>query len=450
MKTSIDAAELPGGRLRVALVDDEAQLLSALQRQLEGEPISIETFNDSPRAAEVLSREEFALIVSDNIMPQLTGLDLFRRVMQVHPASRRILLTGQTDLNHAVEAFNAGVIHSFMHKPWAKDHLIATVRKELATYRAGKQEQREWARLEEVGKLRGARLVQTIKELKQTKTQLSLLEDTASLGQIDLSPGLRAATVLVVESHDPIRELIVNSLKQLDLIRTIGAADASGALEYLRNSRPVNFVLCDWTLPDMDGLAFLRLVRENGTLSANAAFILMASIEQKAMIEMAMRAGIRGYLIKPFHMHALVSQLENLVGAGSVDSSQLGALQQSTFLIANSHPYVRDQIEQLLATAGIRSVVTATLGLTAVRLLQERRPDCIIYDVNVLNPDWEQLRVTLAQMEHPPALLITGVLATQEDWRRLRNTGESNFLPGPFRQKDLIEAVLVAWSMRGG
>ena len=123
-------------RHRVACIDDEPALLSALQRVLAKEPVTVVTFQDPVQALAEIPKGEFALIVSDNQMPGMTGMELMTRLRDAQPSTRRVLLTGATDMSAAAEAVNAGILHGWLNKPWNRDQLIELVRGELARYEA--------------------------------------------------------------------------------------------------------------------------------------------------------------------------------------------------------------------------------------------------------------------------------------------------------------------------
>ena len=117
-------APAPEQQLKVLIVDDEDSILRALQRELRGQPYSVTACNDPHAALESVQREKFALIVTDNRMPGMTGIELLKEVKRVSPDTSRIILTGYTDLESAVRAINEGEINSFVSKPWEREQLI--------------------------------------------------------------------------------------------------------------------------------------------------------------------------------------------------------------------------------------------------------------------------------------------------------------------------------------
>lgn len=118
----------------VLFIDDEANILRALQRLLRNEPCRVITASRGSEALEVLDRERPQVVVSDQRMPETSGVDLLQSVRQRHPDVIRILLTGYTEMNVAVEAINRGEIFRLVTKPWNDEELKATLRQAFDTY----------------------------------------------------------------------------------------------------------------------------------------------------------------------------------------------------------------------------------------------------------------------------------------------------------------------------
>lgn len=118
----------------VLFIDDEANILKALQRLLRNEPCRVLTATRGAEALEVLDRERPQVVVSDQRMPEISGVDLLQSIRQRHPDVVRILLTGYTEMNVAVEAINRGEIFRLVTKPWNDEELKATLRQAFDTF----------------------------------------------------------------------------------------------------------------------------------------------------------------------------------------------------------------------------------------------------------------------------------------------------------------------------
>jgi two-component system probable response regulator PhcQ len=102
----------------VMLVDDEANVLSALTRALIDEPFEIITANGSTQALELMEGKTIKVIVSDERMVGMQGSELLAEVKRRSPQTVRILLTGHATLDAAMRAVNQGEIYRFFLKPW--------------------------------------------------------------------------------------------------------------------------------------------------------------------------------------------------------------------------------------------------------------------------------------------------------------------------------------------
>lgn len=120
---------------RILIVDDEEDILDALNRELENQSFEITTLTDPFAALEEIRKEQYSLIISDNKMPGMTGIELFEQVKNICPDTVRILLTGYADLESAIDAINKGEIHRFIAKPWDRDQLLEHVRQGLESSR---------------------------------------------------------------------------------------------------------------------------------------------------------------------------------------------------------------------------------------------------------------------------------------------------------------------------
>jgi CheY-like chemotaxis protein len=137
------------------LVDDEANVISALRRLLRQEGYRILTAESGEEALEILATQPADVVVSDQRMPGMSGAEFLGRVRDIYPDTVRLVLSGFSDLEALTDAINQGSIYKFISKPWDDDALRRILReafqvRELAgeTQRMGKELQRSNAELE--------------------------------------------------------------------------------------------------------------------------------------------------------------------------------------------------------------------------------------------------------------------------------------------------------------
>jgi PAS domain S-box-containing protein len=111
------------------LVDDESSVLSALKRLFRRDGYTILTAASGAEALELLAVSSVDVIVSDQRMPGMTGVDFLRRVKALHPHTIRMTLSGYTDLQSIIDAVNEGAVYKFLVKPWDDERLREHVKK---------------------------------------------------------------------------------------------------------------------------------------------------------------------------------------------------------------------------------------------------------------------------------------------------------------------------------
>ncbi|MFZ5471637.1 MAG: response regulator [Myxococcota bacterium] len=112
---------------RILVVDDEVSICIALARSLRREGYEVVFAHDPQAALELLRTTPIDLVISDQLMPQMTGLEFLKLVHDRHPDLIRIMLTGQADVETAIKAINQGEIYRFLTKPWDDAELKVTV-----------------------------------------------------------------------------------------------------------------------------------------------------------------------------------------------------------------------------------------------------------------------------------------------------------------------------------
>jgi response regulator RpfG family c-di-GMP phosphodiesterase len=115
----------------ILIVDDEAIVLSALKETLERAKHHVVACSSPRKALELVKQQDFAVIISDQKMPEMLGLDFLVETRQYRPEASRILITAVLALPTIVDAINKGEIYRFVAKPWLREELLATVRNAL-------------------------------------------------------------------------------------------------------------------------------------------------------------------------------------------------------------------------------------------------------------------------------------------------------------------------------
>jgi CheY-like chemotaxis protein len=119
---------------KILCVDDELNILLALQRQLRKQ-FHVESAMGAEQALATMQRDgPFAVIVSDLQMPGMNGLELLSRAQELSPDTIRIMLTGQADLTTAIAAVNKNSIFRFLTKPCSAEEITGTLQAAIDQY----------------------------------------------------------------------------------------------------------------------------------------------------------------------------------------------------------------------------------------------------------------------------------------------------------------------------
>ncbi len=119
----------------VLFVDDEEYVLNAAARVFEDSGLHIVKTGTGEEALEIIRREPIAVLVSDNMMPGITGMELLQLVKTISPDTVKILMTAFSDLPTTIEAINRGEVFRFVVKPWDNQELLASVNDGIGRYR---------------------------------------------------------------------------------------------------------------------------------------------------------------------------------------------------------------------------------------------------------------------------------------------------------------------------
>jgi len=132
----------------ILIVDDQPEILNALERLLKEENV-VHTTTSGHQALDMLREHEFALILADQRMPLLTGVEFFTEAIRIQPDAIRILITAYADINASIEAINKGQIFQYISKPWEPEELRLIVRRAIEKYALLKENRELNRRLKE-------------------------------------------------------------------------------------------------------------------------------------------------------------------------------------------------------------------------------------------------------------------------------------------------------------
>ncbi len=127
---------------------------------------------------------------------------------------------------------------------------------------------------------------------------------------------------LVVDDFSTMRKIIKRVLDEIGYKNVAEAVDGVNALEVINEAKksgsPIQFVISDWNMPNMQGIDLLRACRSNGDYKHLPFMLVTAESEQTQIIEAA-KAGVSEYVVKPFNAATLKAKIERVYAKTSTD-----------------------------------------------------------------------------------------------------------------------------------
>jgi DNA-binding NtrC family response regulator len=166
----------------ILLVDDEPEILFSLKGLLRRE-FELHTAESGREALEVLERHAIHVIMTDQRMPEMTGVQLMHRAKTEHPEAIRIVFTGYADIKAVIDAINNGGLYRYITKPWDPDELIGVLHEATARYDELAERKRLLADLRNHVS-QGQKLVNDLRKMEQTGQAVNVdLNEFAETGR---------------------------------------------------------------------------------------------------------------------------------------------------------------------------------------------------------------------------------------------------------------------------
>jgi two-component system, sensor histidine kinase and response regulator len=267
-------------------------------------------------------------------------------------------------------------------------------------------------------------------------------EPAEAVRPLELS-ALRGIRVLVVDD---------NATNRMFLLRTLQTwgcrpAVASGGMEACdllghaaRTGEPIDLVLLDMQMPDLDGLATARRIRQDPS-TRNVTIIALTSISRSAMEHNADIA-FAAALPKPIKQSELLNAVTTALGTPGADAPSTET-ERARILVVDDNEANRIVAETVLRRAGYE-VHLATNGAEAIEAVRGIGPDLVLMDVQMPDVDGPTATVTIRNAEHPtrtvPILALTAAMSA-EDRERCLQAGMNGYVLKPLRRDQLLDAV---------
>lgn len=135
----------------ILIVDDQPEILSALQRQFK-ENYTVYSAESAHKGLEILKDKKVTVILSDQRMSEMTGVEFLAKSISKQPDAIRILVTAYADLSATIAAVNEGKISRYIAKPWEPDEIEIIIRESVEKYRLAEENKRLNQQLKDLNK----------------------------------------------------------------------------------------------------------------------------------------------------------------------------------------------------------------------------------------------------------------------------------------------------------
>lgn len=304
---------------QLLFVDDEPMILQSLS--LLFEDYAVHTATSGQQGLEILQQYPISVIVSDQRMPQMTGVEFLRQAKEIAPDAIRILMTGYSDLQSIIDSVNVGEVFRYVNKPWQAEKLKETIR-----FACSVAEQR--------------RLI--------TKEKPVVPSGGVSLG-IPAVESRRSEFELLFVDSNPSH---LQSFKEFFAPKYVchATSSPSEAIDILRRF-PIAVLVSEAILSEVDGADFLIAAK---AVQPEVVTVLMTSMKDaKTAVRLINEGQVYRYLVKPFPRESLRLTIESAVIHYKLHREHLGSGAksngQATFSQAQSLPDILASLRQHFA-----------------------------------------------------------------------------------------------------
>ncbi len=138
-------------KIRVLYVDDERHNLTSFKATFRRE-FDVFIAESAEEGVKVLDENLIHVVLSDQRMPEVTGVEFFRSIKEKHEEAIRILITGYSDIEAVIGAINDGQIYRYIAKPWDTNDLLLVIRQAYEVYALRKENLRLMEELKKANK----------------------------------------------------------------------------------------------------------------------------------------------------------------------------------------------------------------------------------------------------------------------------------------------------------
>lgn len=254
----------------VMFVDDEERILRSLSMLFRAQ-YNVITCTDGHEALRIAAHQKIHVVISDQRMPEMTGVDLLRQMRERFPATLRLLLTGYSDLTAIIGSINEGEIFRFVQKPWLTEELKKTVAEAVEIALSTERDVVVQSASAAPG---GAQILvidsdqETVEQVRQVVGDENPVRHVAALDE-----------ALAIIAHEDIAVVVSEA--------TMGGQDLTTALKTVKRFNPHIVTIVVTSFNDTGVLV--------GLINHGQIFRFLPKPIRKGLLEMSLRAALRQY-----------------------------------------------------------------------------------------------------------------------------------------------------------
>lgn len=241
---------LPVGEYRnypILYVDDEPLALETFLAQFRDD-FTIFTAQNGEEAQNILREKEIAVIITDQRMPRMSGVELLSRIKESRPETVRMLITAYSDMDVVIQAINAGSVYRYIAKPYNEDELKSIIRQGIETYYLVRERDRlEAEKLETTKRLARANRLSAVGTLAAGMAHEINNPLTAVSAFLQMIPGKLKESPGDEDYWDNFYRQVCNELQRIQqlITRMLRYSRFTGKEEYAFQDTNVNELLDD-------------------------------------------------------------------------------------------------------------------------------------------------------------------------------------------------------------
>jgi response regulator RpfG family c-di-GMP phosphodiesterase len=306
-------------KLSVLFVDDEPHILESL-KELFSRRYKVFTSTSGEEALEIVKNNNIAIVMSDQRMPGMKGVEVLRAVRELSPNTMRVLLTGFADVDAILDSVNVGEVFRYVRKPWDVNHLnsilLLAENTFLSKLRAAEVSNKTTPKMSDITPKRTTLPPSVLQELRRRQdAEERFFQKVSECLKQGIAPeklleGISGRPKLLVVDDEP---AVLNALSELlsDRYEVLTSQTADEALQVLEQNVLIAALISDQRMPSKTGADLLIEVSSIAPLIPKILITAYTDVED--VVRLINEGQIHRYIQKPWDSRKLKTTISEAV-----------------------------------------------------------------------------------------------------------------------------------------